>query len=95
MRSAISIQIIRVKYIFDKKELSMRQRRWLELIKNYDCAIEYLHLDKANMVVDALSRKSRYAQGSFNVVVSTLLKEYRNCSTLLTVGAFESLLAHF
>jgi phosphotransferase system HPr-like phosphotransfer protein len=35
----------------------MRQRRWLELIKDYDCKINY-HLCKANVVADALSRKS-------------------------------------
>ncbi|KAL8113555.1 hypothetical protein AgCh_020762 [Apium graveolens] len=39
-----------------KKELNMRQRRWLELIKDYDCTINY-HPGKANMVADALSRK--------------------------------------
>ena len=35
----------------------MRQRRWLELVKDYDCEIFY-HLIKANKVADALSRKS-------------------------------------
>ena len=35
----------------------MRQRRWLELVKDYDCAINY-HPGKANSVADALSRKS-------------------------------------
>ena len=35
----------------------MRQRRWLELIKDYDLKIHY-HLEKANVVADALSRKS-------------------------------------
>ena len=35
----------------------MRQRRWLELLKDYDCDILY-HPDKANMVVDTLNRKS-------------------------------------
>jgi hypothetical protein len=46
-----------LKYFFTQKELNMRQRRWLELIKDYDCEINY-HPDKANMVADALSRKS-------------------------------------
>ena len=35
----------------------MRQRRWLELFKDYDCIIDY-HLGKANIVADALSRKT-------------------------------------
>ncbi|WVZ97229.1 hypothetical protein U9M48_042779 [Paspalum notatum var. saurae] len=46
-----------LKYIFTQNELNMRQRRWLELIKDYDMEIHY-HLGKANVVADALSRKS-------------------------------------
>jgi hypothetical protein len=46
-----------LKCFFIDKELNMRQRRWLELIKDCDCEINY-HLGKANVVVDALSRKS-------------------------------------
>ncbi|WVZ70740.1 LOW QUALITY PROTEIN: hypothetical protein U9M48_019383 [Paspalum notatum var. saurae] len=46
-----------LKYIFTQNELNMWQRRWLELIKDYDMKIHY-HPDKANVVADALSRKS-------------------------------------
>ena len=46
-----------LKYLFFQKELNMRQRRWIELLKDYDYSILY-HPDKANAVVDALSRKS-------------------------------------
>jgi hypothetical protein len=46
-----------LKYIFTKSELNMRQRRWLELIKDYELEIHY-HPSKANVVVDALSRKA-------------------------------------
>ncbi|XP_052198320.1 uncharacterized mitochondrial protein AtMg00860-like [Diospyros lotus] len=45
-----------LKYLFSHKELNMRQRRWLELLKDYDCEILY-HLGKANVVVDALSHR--------------------------------------
>jgi hypothetical protein len=41
-----------------QKELNMRQRRGVELIKDYDCVINY-HLGKANVVADALSRKGK------------------------------------
>ncbi|KAL8127153.1 hypothetical protein AgCh_014175 [Apium graveolens] len=47
-----------LKYIFTQEDLNMRQRRWLELIKDYDCSINY-HPGKANVVVDALSSKER------------------------------------
>ncbi|KAI3797887.1 hypothetical protein L1987_33151 [Smallanthus sonchifolius] len=45
-----------LKYFFGQKELNMRQRRWLELLKDYDCEILY-HPGKANVVADALSRR--------------------------------------
>nr|GFB46164.1 putative reverse transcriptase domain-containing protein [Tanacetum cinerariifolium] len=44
--------------ILDPKELNMRQRRWLELLSDYDFNIRY-HPRKANVVADALSRKER------------------------------------
>ena len=42
----------------DQKELNMRQRHWMELLKDYDCTIEY-HPGKVNVVADALSRKTQ------------------------------------
>ena len=46
-----------LKYLFDQKELNMRQQRWMEFLKDYKFELKY-HLGKANMVTDALSRKS-------------------------------------
>ena len=45
-----------LKHFFTQKDLNMRQRRWLELVKDYDCDILY-HPGKANVVADALSRR--------------------------------------
>ncbi|GJZ68110.1 reverse transcriptase domain-containing protein [Tanacetum coccineum] len=48
--------VLILQHILDQKELNMRQRRWLELLANYDCEIRY-HPGKVNIVADALSRK--------------------------------------
>ncbi len=44
----------------DQPNLNMRQRRWLDVLKDYDCEILY-HPGKANVVADALSRKATSA----------------------------------
>jgi len=49
-----------LKYLFTQKELNMRQCRWLELVKDYDVEILH-HPDKANVVADALSRKTAHS----------------------------------
>ena len=46
-----------LKYFPSQQELNLRQRRWMELINDYDCVIDY-HPGKANVVADALSRKT-------------------------------------
>jgi hypothetical protein len=50
-----------LKYIFTPSNLNLRQRRWLELIKDYDIGINY-HPGKANVVADALSHRSHVSQ---------------------------------
>ncbi|KAA3471073.1 Retrotransposable element Tf2 [Gossypium australe] len=45
-----------LKYLLTQKELNLKQRRWIELLKDYDCSIQY-HPGKANVVVDVLSRR--------------------------------------
>ena len=45
-----------LKYLLTQKDLNLRQRQWLELLKDYDCIIDY-HPEKANVVADVLSRK--------------------------------------
>jgi hypothetical protein len=50
-----------LKYIFTQSNLKLRQRRWLELIRDYDLGINY-HPGKANVVADALSHRSHVSQ---------------------------------
>jgi hypothetical protein len=64
-----------LKYIFTKSELNMRQRRWLELIKDYELEIHY-HPGKANVVVDALSRKSQVNMMVTHPMPYELAKEF-------------------
>ena len=51
-----------LKYIFTQRDLNMRQRRWMEFLEDYDFTLHY-HPGKANVVADALNRKSRGALG--------------------------------
>ena len=55
-----------LKYTFTQKDLNLRKRRWVEYLEDYDFTLNY-HPRKANVVADALSRKSR---GELNVSIS-------------------------
>ncbi|GKC33726.1 putative reverse transcriptase domain-containing protein, partial [Tanacetum coccineum] len=58
-------------HILDQKELNMTQRRWLELLNDYDCEIRY-HPGKANVVADALSKKERIKPLRVQALVMTI-----------------------
>ncbi|GJZ36679.1 putative reverse transcriptase domain-containing protein [Tanacetum coccineum] len=60
-----------LQHILDQKDLNMRQRHWLELLSDYDCEIRY-HPRKANVVVDALSRKERIKLLQVRALVMTI-----------------------
>jgi hypothetical protein len=60
-----------LKYIFMQSNLNLRQRRWLELMKDYDLGINY-HPRKVNVVTDALSRRSH----ANHLVVKSIMSEW-------------------
>ena len=66
-----------LQYLFTQKELNMRQRRWIELIKDYECTIEY-HPGKANVVAYDLSRRPMSSLSHLRVVHLPRLIELRS-----------------
>nr|GEU37167.1 retrotransposon protein, putative, Ty3-gypsy subclass [Tanacetum cinerariifolium] len=60
-----------LQHILDQKELNMRQRRWLELLRDYDCEIRY-HPGKANVVANSLSQKERIKPLRVQALVMTI-----------------------
>ncbi|KAL0546141.1 hypothetical protein IC582_016047 [Cucumis melo] len=80
-----------LKYFFTQKELSMRQRRWLELVKDYDCEILY-HPGKANVVADALSRKVSHS-AALITRQAPLHRDFERVEIAVSVGAVTMQLA--
>src|SRR6266498_1054927 len=68
-----------LKYIFTQPELNMRQRRWLELIKDFSLEVHY-HPGKANVVADALSHKVHCNHVSVRSTVRVLCCEFEQLS---------------
>ena len=83
-----------LQYLFTHKELNMRQRRWVELIKDYECTIEY-HLGKANVIADAFSRKSTSSISHLKAVYLPKLVELRSLGVRLELTDKGALLATF
>ena len=79
-----------LKYFFTQKDLNMRQRRWLELVKDYDCEILY-HPGKANRVADALSRKTPAALMSLQEMSKPLLKEIQEFGLEIVAGQLSAM----
>lgn len=66
-------------YLFNERKLNMRQRRWLEYLKD----LSY-HTDKANMVADALSRKSLH-MSTLMVIKMDLIEKFRDLSLVYEI----------
>jgi hypothetical protein len=83
-----------LKYFFTQKELNMRQQRWLELIKDYDLTINYTP-EKANVVADALSRKSIDTQPMNRELTKELLMDLEwleiQCLEVQSLGSLSTM----
>jgi hypothetical protein len=74
-----------LKYSFTQSNLNLRQRRWLELIKDYDLGINY-HPGKANVVADALSRRSHVSQLVVDSMPFELCEEFDKLNLRIIVN---------
>ena len=81
-----------LKYFFTQKELNMRQRRWLEFIKDYDCSINY-HPGKANVVADALSRKSSSFLAALLTTQKEIIKDLERMGIEIVMGDSQAFMA--
>jgi len=77
-----------LKYIFTQSHLNLRQRRWLELIKDYDLEVHY-HPGKANVVADALSRRSYVNAALVTQLPKELCAEFEHLNLGIVANAME------
>ncbi|PNX70480.1 retrotransposon-related protein, partial [Trifolium pratense] len=85
-----------LQYIFKQRDLNLRQRRWMELLKDYDCTILY-HPGKANVVADALSRKSMGSLAHLAAIKRPIINEFQELvesRVQLEIDSSKALLAH-
>jgi hypothetical protein len=77
-----------LKYMFMQPDLNLRQMRWLELIKDYDHGINY-HPEKANVVADALSRRSNANHLIVKSIPSELCDEFSKLKIMANTEVIE------
>ena len=83
-----------LKYLFTQKELNLRQRRWMELLKDYDCTIDY-HPGKTNVVANALSKMSIGSLAYMQTIQLPLMVKLRELGVELRMHASGALFASF
>ena len=83
-----------LKYLLTQKELNLRQKRWLELIKDYDLVFDY-HLRKVNVVADALSRKFSFILAHIRTIYVPLLLDLKTLGVSLNYDCSGALVATF
>src|SRR5262249_15909217 len=86
-----------LQYILQQRDLNLRQRRWVELLKDYDCQILY-HPGKANVVTDALSRKSMGSLSHLTASRKPVIKELKELCDMgvrFEVSESSTLIAYF
>ena len=81
-------------YLRAQRELNLRQRRWLELIKDYDLVINY-HLKKANVVADALNQKPSVTLAHIRTAYVPLLMDMRTLRVSLDYDGYDALVMNF
>ena len=88
------VKITGITYLLTQKELNLRQKKWLELIKDYEFIIEY-HPGKANVVANALSRKSSATLTHIRVAYVPLLMDMKTLGLNLDYDGYGAMLASF